>query len=530
MVTDRRSREGTGLLLALLAACAPDPAHPPSGPPPTLVFTRAAVVAEHDAWALLSTSAPAGAPVRVWWSDRTTTSCAPGVAGACLALNAPQVWGTGVVEAGGRAWVRRPAEAQTWGTLWLQADISVPGFPPLLSATFTASRFEARSDTDGDGLLAGAEVDARLNPGSRDTDNGGVGDWQELVFDLTDPSNAADDQPGERWCDNGVDDDLDGRPDCADPGCACLAEVCGDGVDNDADGLVDCEDAACFEQAGCAEQDCGDGLDDDQDGVIDCVDDDCWSVDCHDAVLAWAVAGVTRGSQVTSSFLPSGSYTHSVATAVMGRVRVEDSGAAQTCDWRVSRATRWAGFAPQLAPGGFTTYARVSEVARQGVWIDPACRVGPDILPASQNAWAAWYGPWTRVTTHPRTLSWSWPVVGPHLAWNAYGGPALAGAPLGTCANGKQPELAWVDADGDGYGVDGLDLHGRMGGRAWRCEALGPGFVAQGGDCDDGDPGINPVDVVLHAGRSCQQSRPWDLDADGSSAGVDADDHDGAVW
>lgn len=50
-------------------------------------------------------------------------------------------------------------------------------------------------------------------------------------------------------CTNGVDDNEDGRTDCADPDCTgaapCLevtAESCDDGADNDLDGRVDCAD------------------------------------------------------------------------------------------------------------------------------------------------------------------------------------------------------------------------------------------------------------------------------------------------
>jgi hypothetical protein len=51
-------------------------------------------------------------------------------------------------------------------------------------------------------------------------------------------------------CSNGVDDDGDGRADCADTDCAgearCQPEDnCADGVDNDEDGFTDCDDADC---------------------------------------------------------------------------------------------------------------------------------------------------------------------------------------------------------------------------------------------------------------------------------------------
>jgi len=49
-------------------------------------------------------------------------------------------------------------------------------------------------------------------------------------------------------CDDGIDNDLDGLIDCADPDCTgvglCGPEICDDGFDNDGDGLVDCLDIA----------------------------------------------------------------------------------------------------------------------------------------------------------------------------------------------------------------------------------------------------------------------------------------------
>jgi hypothetical protein len=45
-------------------------------------------------------------------------------------------------------------------------------------------------------------------------------------------------------CANGIDDDLDGYRDCADPDCAsfCGKEICDNGIDDDGDGLLDCAD------------------------------------------------------------------------------------------------------------------------------------------------------------------------------------------------------------------------------------------------------------------------------------------------
>ncbi|MBL9039204.1 MAG: hypothetical protein JNG84_11860 [Archangium sp.] len=130
---------------------------------------------------------------------------------------------------------------------------------------------------------------------------------------------------------NGSDDNCDGRVDegfdltsdsahcgtCANAcgaGTACQASTCreatcGDGVDNDSNGRADCADDACFKQAcatgkrcgatldggvldagsvydagirGCfgPEATCDDGLDNDGDGNADCHDADCAGLTC----------------------------------------------------------------------------------------------------------------------------------------------------------------------------------------------------------------------------------------------------------
>jgi hypothetical protein len=68
-------------------------------------------------------------------------------------------------------------------------------------------------------------------------------------------------------CSNGIDDDNDGRTDCADSECpetatcgtGCMCPngsgipkeiACGDGLDNDRDGHTDCQDADCMQCMG----------------------------------------------------------------------------------------------------------------------------------------------------------------------------------------------------------------------------------------------------------------------------------------
>lgn len=82
-------------------------------------------------------------------------------------------------------------------------------------------------------------------------------------------------------CDDGVDNDLDGRADCFDSGCSDFCSeadgrACSDDVDNDGDGDVDCHDGSCLEY--CREEDaaaCDDGKDNDLDGDVDCRDAAC---------------------------------------------------------------------------------------------------------------------------------------------------------------------------------------------------------------------------------------------------------------
>ncbi len=53
-----------------------------------------------------------------------------------------------------------------------------------------------------------------------------------------------------------------------------VPEDCGDGIDNDGDGKIDCADADCKAEAACVEN-CTDGKDNDLDDQVDCKDADC---------------------------------------------------------------------------------------------------------------------------------------------------------------------------------------------------------------------------------------------------------------
>jgi hypothetical protein len=109
----------------------------------------------------------------------------------------------------------------------------------------------------------------------------------------------------ELMCFDGLDDDDNGKIDCADPACqgrpcgaACVCDalkkaedLCSDHADNDGDAIIDCADpdcvgkacakgCTCTADAGLSETDCTDGLDNDGDGKIDCFDPDCLGQFC----------------------------------------------------------------------------------------------------------------------------------------------------------------------------------------------------------------------------------------------------------
>ena len=90
---------------------------------------------------------------------------------------------------------------------------------------------------------------------------------------------------GQEVCNNGLDDNSNGKIDCADLDCvnddACKAppkEICNNGLDDDSNGKIDCADSACVNNIVCkapAQEVCNNNVDDDKDDKIDCLDSDC---------------------------------------------------------------------------------------------------------------------------------------------------------------------------------------------------------------------------------------------------------------
>lgn len=101
--------------------------------------------------------------------------------------------------------------------------------------------------------------------------DGFAGDYGPFTVAVFAPTDSEAD------CADGIDDDVDGWPDCRDPDCAfdlACVEDCADGIDDDGDAIVDCDDPDCQSDAACPE-DCADGQDQDYDFLVDCADPGC---------------------------------------------------------------------------------------------------------------------------------------------------------------------------------------------------------------------------------------------------------------
>jgi hypothetical protein len=139
-----------------------------------------------------------------------------------------------------------------------------------------------------------------------------------VFLDAASPSNRDEGESmdalygaGYRECNDGTDNDLDYRADCADADCAgeemspssvCESPetTCNDDLDNDGNGKTDCGDPLCNgrpgnaagtkfcgpENGGVSHANCADGFDNDRNSETDCTDDSpgtgCWRSDFQD--------------------------------------------------------------------------------------------------------------------------------------------------------------------------------------------------------------------------------------------------------
>jgi hypothetical protein len=119
--------------------------------------------------------------------------------------------------------------------------------------------------------------------GAADTGVQDTGSTDTGVQDTGTTDTGAQAQPEN--CIDGIDNDLDGRADCADSDCAgagaCQTgpEICGNNFDDDRNGAADCADAACRNIDPCIGESCFDGVDNNRDGFADCADALCSGLD-----------------------------------------------------------------------------------------------------------------------------------------------------------------------------------------------------------------------------------------------------------
>ena len=168
-------------------------------------------------------------------------------------------------------------------------------------------------DNDSDRFVDCLDTDC--SSGCFELCNDGVDNDGDALIDCRDLDCFGDPSCTETDCSDGIDNDFDDGVDCFDfecfgscglpvdrrrtvatgstmtmtgnstattriaPGPACVGGPATDGVDNNGNGRVDCADDQCFgDIADCVETECDNGIDDDGDGYVDCVDVDCGSM------------------------------------------------------------------------------------------------------------------------------------------------------------------------------------------------------------------------------------------------------------
>jgi len=107
-------------------------------------------------------------------------------------------------------------------------------------------------DDDCDGLIDCADRDCRMRRACIDA-GPPDGGFQPDAIVLHDAGGPVTNEIGVAMCTNGIDDDRDGRADCADPDCRPFgptAECC-NGIDDTGDGNIDEFTCRCFDQSFC---------------------------------------------------------------------------------------------------------------------------------------------------------------------------------------------------------------------------------------------------------------------------------------
>lgn len=348
-------------------------------------------------------------------------------------------------------------------------------------------------DNDCDGVVDGADSDC-----CRDADGDGYSASSCGGSDCDDADSAVG--PGAReLCGDDVDNDCNGRADCADLACSGVLGCC---ADKDGDGYAaldcggdDCNDSQAAMYPGATEL-CSDGMDNDCDGAADCSDGSCGSApvcnsgartvlltDVSDAYVRKDRAGNNYGNSASLEIDTASSFKHTLikpnnlgGIAAGSRVvsaelvlRVFDSGDRVRVrevqgTWR-ENAVSWNN-APALGAefasfsAGSTGEVSVDVTALVQAWVNGRAANGIDLYPSDDNG------------VDIRSSEYGTSSERPYFVVEVAGRTVVC-----------------EDGDGDGYTA----------------------AVCGGADCDDSDANVNPGAVEV-----CGDG--LDNDCDGAAA------------
>ena len=163
----------------------------------------------------------------------------------------------------------------------------------LLTSGYTGCTINSHDDVEGITISPGGEIEILCTRTSEGEKTISIEYEDQLgLEDTVTVTGSGSSTPlgpgGETICDDGFDNDGDGKVDCADPNChgaqgtggTCEYQeelTCNDSFDNDADTFTDCLDEDCYENPACEEEVeiCDVTGDEDNDGKADCLDEDC---------------------------------------------------------------------------------------------------------------------------------------------------------------------------------------------------------------------------------------------------------------